>query len=232
MAFLGSMLFTRCVSGTRVVPRGQKKTVAGVDFTGYGASVDGYPHDYMTAACALGLSEAELDEFVVRLEKTMRKARGGPKVGSAVASSSIPDTMSGEADAVAGGVVTAGTGLYENGEAPVGRSDLSGVPNGENQARGRATKVDGSASAQVEDRPSSEVGEEFGGASVDLREVDGRGPGFGNSSVAGGVRGIRGGCRNIVEPCDGASQAPVGGGVSKGDVTGGQIDVYDWDGVD
>eukprot|EP00903_Cladosiphon_okamuranus_P005368 g5361.t1 len=62
-AFLGSMLFTRCVSGTRVVPRGQHKSVGGVGFTGYGASVNGYPYDYLTAACAVGLSVAELDEF-------------------------------------------------------------------------------------------------------------------------------------------------------------------------
>lgn len=74
-AFLGSMLFTRCVSGTRVVPRGQLKSVGGVDFTGYGASVTGYPHDYLTAACALGLSPAELDEFLLRLDKALRRAR-------------------------------------------------------------------------------------------------------------------------------------------------------------
>lgn len=74
-AFLGSMLFTRCVSGTRVVPRGQLKSVGGVDFAGYGASVAGYPHDYLTAACALGLSPGELEEFSHRLDKALRKAR-------------------------------------------------------------------------------------------------------------------------------------------------------------
>ena len=76
-AFLGSMLFTRCVSGTRVVPRGQLKSVGGIDFAGYGASVNGYPHDYLTAACAVGLSSAELDEFLLRLDKALRKAKGG-----------------------------------------------------------------------------------------------------------------------------------------------------------
>lgn len=75
-AFLGSMLFTRCVSGTRVVPRGQRKSVGGVGFTGYGASVAGYRHDYLTAACAVGLSATELDEFLLRLDKTLRKAKG------------------------------------------------------------------------------------------------------------------------------------------------------------
>ncbi|CAM9683354.1 unnamed protein product [Ectocarpus sp. 8 AP-2014] len=74
-AFFGSMLFTRCVSGTRVVPREQDKCVGGIDFTGYGASVTGYPHDYLTAACAVGLSTEELDEFLVRLDKALRKAK-------------------------------------------------------------------------------------------------------------------------------------------------------------
>lgn len=74
-AFLGSMLFTRCVSGTRVVPRGQAKSVGGVNFVGYGASVSDYPHDYLTAACAVGLSPGELDEFLLRLDKALRKAK-------------------------------------------------------------------------------------------------------------------------------------------------------------
>ena len=71
------MLFTRCVSGTRVVARGQRKSVAGVDFEGYGASVSNYPRDYLTAACAIGLSTAELDEFLRRLDKTIQKVKGG-----------------------------------------------------------------------------------------------------------------------------------------------------------
>jgi len=84
-AFLGSMLFTRCVSGTRVVPRGQLKSVGGVDFAGYGASVADYPHDYLTAACALGLSSGELEEFSLRLDKALRKARE-EKTGALAAS--------------------------------------------------------------------------------------------------------------------------------------------------
>ncbi|CAM9137758.1 unnamed protein product, partial [Ascophyllum nodosum] len=74
-SLLGSMLFTRCVSGTRVVARGQRKSVAGVDFEGYGASVSNYPRDYLTAACAIGLSTAELDEFLRRLDKTIQKVK-------------------------------------------------------------------------------------------------------------------------------------------------------------
>jgi O-phospho-L-seryl-tRNASec:L-selenocysteinyl-tRNA synthase len=69
----GSMLFSRCVSGTRVVPRGETKKIGGQDFIGFGSSVEGYPHAYMTAACAIGLTSAELEEFYIRLDKTFQE---------------------------------------------------------------------------------------------------------------------------------------------------------------
>jgi O-phospho-L-seryl-tRNASec:L-selenocysteinyl-tRNA synthase len=68
----GSMLFSRCVSGTRVVPRAQTSIMGGHEFVGFGSSVEGYPHAYMTAACAVGLTVDELDEFFIRLDKTLQ----------------------------------------------------------------------------------------------------------------------------------------------------------------
>lgn len=65
----GSMLFTRCISGTRIVPRNERKTISSHTFIGYGSSHDTYPHAYMTAACAVGMSEGEINEFFVRLAK-------------------------------------------------------------------------------------------------------------------------------------------------------------------
>ncbi|KAL3802735.1 hypothetical protein ACHAWO_010083 [Cyclotella atomus] len=65
----GSMLFTRCISGTRIVPRCSTKTISGHKFDGFGSSNDNYPSAYMTAACAVGMGEAEMKEFFVRLEK-------------------------------------------------------------------------------------------------------------------------------------------------------------------
>ena len=65
----GSMLFTRCISGTRVVPRGESKTISCHTFIGFGSSHDSYPHAYMTAACAVGMGESEMNEFFGRLEK-------------------------------------------------------------------------------------------------------------------------------------------------------------------
>jgi O-phospho-L-seryl-tRNASec:L-selenocysteinyl-tRNA synthase len=65
----GSMLFTRCISGTRIVPRCSTKTISGHTFDGFGSSNDKYPSAYMTAACAVGMCEEEMKEFFVRLEK-------------------------------------------------------------------------------------------------------------------------------------------------------------------
>jgi len=67
VTFLGSMLFRRAVSGTRVVARGKEQTVAGHCFKGYGAHCDAYPSDYLTFAAALGTTERDVDEFIRRL---------------------------------------------------------------------------------------------------------------------------------------------------------------------
>ena len=75
----GAMLFSRCVSGTRVVPRAQLKNMGGKDFFGFGSSTNEYPHAYMTAACAIGVSIHEVEEFYVRLDKTLTEFRAKKK---------------------------------------------------------------------------------------------------------------------------------------------------------
>jgi O-phospho-L-seryl-tRNASec:L-selenocysteinyl-tRNA synthase len=69
----GAMLFSRCVSGTRVVPRFETTTIGGEEFRGFGSSCDEFPHAYMTAACAIGVGAEELDEFCVRLDKALKE---------------------------------------------------------------------------------------------------------------------------------------------------------------
>lgn len=69
ITYFGSMLFTRCVSGTRVVPVHETKEICGHRFRGYGSSTNEYPYSYLTAACAIGLTKAEMDEFFTRLDK-------------------------------------------------------------------------------------------------------------------------------------------------------------------
>ena len=69
--YLGSMLFTRNVSGTRVVKPGKTQKISGFEFDGYGSSTDAYPCAYMTAACSIGVTREEVDLFFARLDKTM-----------------------------------------------------------------------------------------------------------------------------------------------------------------
>ncbi|KAF8065449.1 hypothetical protein HT031_003050 [Scenedesmus sp. PABB004] len=86
VAFLGAMLWARNVSGTRVLTRGKAVTVGGVAFADYGTHTAGYPHAYLTAAAALGGSEAEVDAFVARLARCYAELRAkwaGPGRGLA-----------------------------------------------------------------------------------------------------------------------------------------------------
>uniref|UniRef100_A0A7S1FM34 O-phosphoseryl-tRNA(Sec) selenium transferase n=1 Tax=Corethron hystrix TaxID=216773 RepID=A0A7S1FM34_9STRA len=69
---IGSMLFTRNVSGARVVPQGLDKIICGHNFRGFGSSNENYPTAYMTAACAIGMEETEIDTFVKRLDKVLK----------------------------------------------------------------------------------------------------------------------------------------------------------------
>jgi len=69
VTFLGSMLFSRCVSGTRTVGRGGSSEVAGRRFAAFGSHADAYPHAYFTAAAAVGTTREEVDVFCARLRK-------------------------------------------------------------------------------------------------------------------------------------------------------------------
>jgi len=72
---IGSMLFTRGVSGARVVAPCTQKTVAGVDFASYGASTSLYPVPYMTISCSIGITAAEVDTLFQRLQHTLQDRR-------------------------------------------------------------------------------------------------------------------------------------------------------------
>ena len=68
---LGSFLFYRGVTGTRVVKRNTKKVGVGIQFQGYGSHCNNYPHDYLTMACALGITRQEIDQFVHILDNAL-----------------------------------------------------------------------------------------------------------------------------------------------------------------
>jgi len=66
----GSMLFTRGISGARVVKRGHKEKVAGIEFTGYGSSSSHYPCSYFCVACAIGSKPEDIPLLEDRLNET------------------------------------------------------------------------------------------------------------------------------------------------------------------
>ena len=68
---LGSMLFIRNVSGTRVVNGSDTKTIGGHDFRGFGSHFDSYPFAYLTAAASVGMTRDDVDTFTKRLDKVL-----------------------------------------------------------------------------------------------------------------------------------------------------------------
>jgi O-phospho-L-seryl-tRNASec:L-selenocysteinyl-tRNA synthase len=75
--YLGSMLFSRGVSGTRVISPSDEpsRRIDGHTFAGYGTSLDDYPHTYLTAAAAMGMTLADVEAYASRLERTLREYR-------------------------------------------------------------------------------------------------------------------------------------------------------------
>ncbi|KAH1170050.1 O-phosphoseryl-tRNA(Sec) selenium transferase [Mauremys mutica] len=72
---LGSMLFTRQVSGARVVPLGSLQTVNNYTFKGFMSHTNNYPCAYLNAASAIGMKKQDVDLFLKRLDKCMKTFR-------------------------------------------------------------------------------------------------------------------------------------------------------------
>merc|ERR1711957_425779 len=102
LSFMGSALFTRRVSGPRVVkcdPPGTgakaadmsdeaeakpakgkfEKAIDGITFQSYGAHAETYKCCYLTAACAIGATRDELDLFLERFDKAVLDYKDGGK---------------------------------------------------------------------------------------------------------------------------------------------------------
>ncbi|NP_001004947.2 O-phosphoseryl-tRNA(Sec) selenium transferase [Xenopus tropicalis] len=69
---LGSMLFTRQVSGARVVPLGTSQTINGYVFKGFMSHSNNYPCAYLNAASAICIKKQDVDMFIKRLDKCLR----------------------------------------------------------------------------------------------------------------------------------------------------------------
>ncbi|XP_004847256.1 O-phosphoseryl-tRNA(Sec) selenium transferase isoform X2 [Heterocephalus glaber] len=72
---LGSMLFTRQVSGARVVPLGFVQTMSGHTFRGFMSHANDYPCAYLNAAAAIGMKTQDVDLFIKRLDKCLKTVR-------------------------------------------------------------------------------------------------------------------------------------------------------------
>jgi len=70
---VGSMLFTRGVSGTRVVTGKDSKIIGGVLFEGWGAHTANCNKAYLTAAAAIGATIDDVKLFVKRVDKVLCK---------------------------------------------------------------------------------------------------------------------------------------------------------------
>jgi len=69
---LGSMLFTRGVSGTRVITGRDEKIFADDHvFKGWGSHYDDTRVPYLTAAAAIGMTQHDIDLFIKRLDKVL-----------------------------------------------------------------------------------------------------------------------------------------------------------------
>jgi O-phospho-L-seryl-tRNASec:L-selenocysteinyl-tRNA synthase len=62
ITYLGAMLFSRGVSGARVITGLSNKTIEGYVFRGYGSSHDMYNCAYITFACAIGMEKEVCSE--------------------------------------------------------------------------------------------------------------------------------------------------------------------------
>ncbi|XP_039677734.1 O-phosphoseryl-tRNA(Sec) selenium transferase isoform X2 [Perca fluviatilis] len=84
---LGSMLFTRQVSGARVIPLGKEQTISGHTFRGFMSHSEAYPCPYLNAASAVGITREDVTLCIKRLDKclkTLKKEGNAAKNISAV----------------------------------------------------------------------------------------------------------------------------------------------------
>jgi O-phospho-L-seryl-tRNASec:L-selenocysteinyl-tRNA synthase len=75
--FLGSQLFLRCVSGARVISPTTIRKVANHLILNFGAHHDGLKFSYLTVAAAIGQTRRDIDLFLRRLSKLLRRRPKG-----------------------------------------------------------------------------------------------------------------------------------------------------------
>ena len=110
LTYLGSMLFSRGVSGARVVHPASTGEIDGHAFAGFGAHCDAYPVPYLTVAAAVGMTAGDVDALVLKLEATLDEfLRQGRRRTEGVVGAGGVD---GEGDRGAGGGEELGAGEH------------------------------------------------------------------------------------------------------------------------
>ena len=67
-------MFSRRISGLRVIKHSKQTELGGVKFKNYGSSSENYTYlPYFTTAAALGMSKKEIDIFAKRLDEALDK---------------------------------------------------------------------------------------------------------------------------------------------------------------
>ena len=67
-------MFSRRVSGLRVLKESPEKEIAGIKFKNYGSHSDNYSHlPFFTVAAAIGVKQKEIDLFLKRLDDALSK---------------------------------------------------------------------------------------------------------------------------------------------------------------
>lgn len=76
VSMIGSMLFTRGVSGCRIISTTETKSIDGQKFQNWGGHTSHSNNiPYITAAAGLGVTKAEIDSFIDKLDKVLLKVR-------------------------------------------------------------------------------------------------------------------------------------------------------------
>lgn len=76
VSMIGSMLFTRGVSGCRVITTTDTKSIDGIKFQGWGSHISHSNNTpYITAAAGLGITKSDIDNFIDKLDKILLKVR-------------------------------------------------------------------------------------------------------------------------------------------------------------
>lgn len=76
VSMIGSMLFTRGVSGCRIVSTADTKMIDGYKFQGWGSHISHCNNiPYLTASASLGVTKTEIDSFIDKLDKVLLKVR-------------------------------------------------------------------------------------------------------------------------------------------------------------